>query len=159
MFSLQTFSGAAQKICVFLIWGSQNLILKRQKVKLHCGVLTPNWWQAVDTFDLYPFLLLCFSCVWTVHSLLTVHRRSNIWWGEGHVHSLPEFKETENRHFSEGQRWRMSCQPASSLGTGYRHPESLAAGLRAAYISNTLTWAHTCTFTHTLAQMLEWHVG
>lgn len=60
--------------------------------------------------------------------LFAVHRRADIRRGESHVHGLSEFKETENRHLSEGQRWRVSRQPTSPLGTGHRHPESLAAG-------------------------------
>lgn len=76
------------------------------------------------------------TSVWFVCYLFSVHRRSYVWRGESHVHSLPEFKKTEDRHLSQGQCRRVSCQPTSSLGTGHWYPESLAAGL------------HTFTETH-----------
>lgn len=71
---------------------------------------------------------------WLVCSLFAVHGRSDIRRGESHVHSLPEPKEAEDRHLSQGQRRRVSRKPTSSLGTGHRHPESSAAGRHSLYI-------------------------
>ena len=113
-----------------------------------CHLKFEDVWNALKfRGDAFSSAVVNGASVWVICSLFAVHGRSNVWRGESHVHGLPESKETEDRHLSPGQRRRVSRQPTSPVGTGHRHPESLAAGPH--------TWMETSqrTRTHSLMRV------